>query len=174
LPSLSSHSWYSLCDERYDRVSVRSGCGFDHPAAGQLAVPNDGGVSPGHIHLYASDVAEHQKFWATMGGVPGKCARDLDGYRVHRGLAARRRSGVSAHPEHRLSDGQRDRRKPGRRLRQATTNLTRWLENKYKLNAAEVSSVLGTAMVYDIAEVVDPYVHVVAKAPKSVLAAFPR
>lgn len=27
------------------------------------------------------------------------------------------------------------------------TNLTRWLETKYKLNAAEVSSVLGTAMV---------------------------
>jgi hypothetical protein len=34
--------------------------------------------------------------------------------------------------------------------------------------------VLGTAMVYDIAEVVDPQVHVVAKVPKSVLAAFPR
>ena len=58
--------------------------------------------------------------------------------------------------------------------RQATTNLTRWLETKYKLNAAEVSSVLGTAIVYDIAEVVDLQVHVVAKAPKSVLAAFPR
>ena len=40
------------------------------PAAGQLAVPNDAGVSLGHIHLYVSDVAEHQKFWATMGGVP--------------------------------------------------------------------------------------------------------
>ena len=59
-------------------------------------------------------------------------------------------------------------------FRQATTNLTRWLETTYKLNAAEVSSVLGTAMVYDIAEVVDPQVHVVAKVPKSVLAAFPR
>jgi acetamidase/formamidase len=59
-------------------------------------------------------------------------------------------------------------------FRQATTNLTRCLETKYKLNAAEVSSVLGTAMVYDIAEVVDPQVHVVAKVPKSVLAAFPR
>jgi amidase len=54
-------------------------------------------------------------------------------------------------------------------FRGATTNLVRWLEKMYKLNAAEVSSVLGTAMVYEIAEVVDPQVHVVAKVPKSVL-----
>jgi amidase len=56
-------------------------------------------------------------------------------------------------------------------FRGATTNLVRWLEKKYGLNAAEVSSVLGTSMVYDVAEVVDPSVHVVAKVPKSVLAA---
>jgi amidase len=55
-------------------------------------------------------------------------------------------------------------------FRGATTNLVRWLEKKYGLNAAEVSSVLGTAMVYDVAEVVDPAEHVVAKVPKSVLA----
>jgi acetamidase/formamidase len=55
-------------------------------------------------------------------------------------------------------------------FRGATTNLVRWLERKYGLNAAEVSSVLGTAMVYEVAEVVDPSVHVVAKIPKSVLA----
>ncbi len=55
-------------------------------------------------------------------------------------------------------------------FRGATTNLVRWLEKKYGLNAAEVSSVLGTAMVYEVAEVVDPSVHVVAKIPKSVLA----
>ena len=54
-------------------------------------------------------------------------------------------------------------------FRGATTNLVRWLEKKYGLNAAEVSSVLGTSMVYDVAEVVDPSVHVVAKVPKSVL-----
>ena len=36
---------------------------------------------------------------------------------------------------------------------------------------AEVSSVLGTAIVYEIAEVVDPQIHVVAKVPKPVLAA---
>jgi acetamidase/formamidase len=56
-------------------------------------------------------------------------------------------------------------------FRGATTNLARWLEKKYGLNAAEVSSVLGTAMVYDVAEVVDPQVHVVAKVPKSALSA---
>ena len=55
-------------------------------------------------------------------------------------------------------------------FRGATTNLVRWLEKKYGLNAAEVSSLLGTSMAYDVAEVVDPYVHVVAKVPKTVLA----
>jgi amidase len=56
-------------------------------------------------------------------------------------------------------------------FRGATTNLVRWLEKTYKLNAAEVSSVVSTAVVYDVAEVVDPQVHVVAKIPKSVLTA---
>ena len=50
-------------------------------------------------------------------------------------------------------------------FRDATTNLVQWLEKRYNLNPAEVSSILGTA----IAEVVDPQVHVVAKVPKSVL-----
>ena len=40
------------------------------PAAAQLTVPNAAGVSLGHIHLYVSDVAAQQKFWATMGGTP--------------------------------------------------------------------------------------------------------
>ena len=42
---------------------------FAMPATGQLATPNAAGVSLGHIHLYVSDVAAQQKFWATMGGV---------------------------------------------------------------------------------------------------------
>jgi acetamidase/formamidase len=54
-------------------------------------------------------------------------------------------------------------------FRAATTNLVRWLEKTYALNAAEVSSVVSTAVVYDIAEYVDPEDHVVAKIPKSVL-----
>jgi catechol 2,3-dioxygenase-like lactoylglutathione lyase family enzyme len=36
----------------------------------QLAEPNAAGISAGHIHLYVSDVAAHQKFWTLMGGVP--------------------------------------------------------------------------------------------------------
>ena len=52
----------------------------------------------------------------------------------------------------------------------ATTMMARWLEDSYKLNAAEVASVLGTAMRYDIAEVVDPHVNVVARVPKKALA----
>jgi len=55
-------------------------------------------------------------------------------------------------------------------LRYATTNLVRWLEKKYGLNANEVSSVLGTSMVYEIAEIVDPQLHVVAKISKAALA----
>jgi acetamidase/formamidase len=55
-------------------------------------------------------------------------------------------------------------------FREATTNLVRWLETTYGLNAAEASSVVSTAVIYDIAEYVDPEDHVVAKIPKSVLA----
>ena len=57
-------------------------------------------------------------------------------------------------------------------FRGATTNLVRWLEKTYQLNAAEVSSVVSTSVVYDIAEVVDPQIHVVARIPKSALLAF--
>ena len=59
-------------------------------------------------------------------------------------------------------------------LRSATTNMAQWLEQVYGLNSAEVSSILGTAMVYDIAEVVDPQPHVVAKVSKSTLSALKR
>jgi amidase len=55
-------------------------------------------------------------------------------------------------------------------LQQATTNLARWLADDYKLTANEVAIVLGTAIQYQIAEVVDPLVHVVAKIDKKVLA----
>ena len=55
-------------------------------------------------------------------------------------------------------------------LQQATTELASWLERDYKLNANESNIVLGTSIRYDIAEVVDPLMHVVAKIDKSVLA----
>lgn len=55
-------------------------------------------------------------------------------------------------------------------LQQATTNLARWLEEDYKLTPNETALVLGTSIHYDIAEVVDPYVHVVARIEKGTLA----
>jgi amidase len=55
-------------------------------------------------------------------------------------------------------------------LQEATTSLAEWLEHDYKLNANEAALVLGTSIRYDIAEVVDPQVHIVAKVAKSVVA----
>jgi amidase len=55
-------------------------------------------------------------------------------------------------------------------LQLATTQLVNWLERDYKLDPNEAAVVLGTAMRYDIAEVVDPLVHVVAKIRKDAVA----
>ena len=55
-------------------------------------------------------------------------------------------------------------------LQQATTELAQWLERDYKLSANESNVVLGTSIRYDIAEVVDPQVHIVAKISKAALA----
>ncbi|MBV8808752.1 MAG: acetamidase/formamidase family protein, partial [Acidobacteriaceae bacterium] len=55
-------------------------------------------------------------------------------------------------------------------LQQATTAMSQYLADRYKLNPAEIGIVLDTAMRYDIAEVVDPEVHVVAKLSKVALA----
>jgi len=55
-------------------------------------------------------------------------------------------------------------------LQDATTTLARWIQNDYGLNSSEVAMVLGTSIRYDIAEIVDPHVNVVAKIKKSVLA----
>jgi amidase len=55
-------------------------------------------------------------------------------------------------------------------LQRATTSLAQWIESDYKLNASEVAVVLGTSIHYDVAELVDPHINVVAKISKSVLA----
>jgi acetamidase/formamidase len=55
-------------------------------------------------------------------------------------------------------------------FQQATTELVRWLERDYKLSANEAAIVAGTSIRYDIAEVVDPLIHIVAKMNKEVLA----
>jgi acetamidase/formamidase len=55
-------------------------------------------------------------------------------------------------------------------LQLATTQLANWLQREYKLEPNEAAIVLGTAMRYDIAEVVDPLVHIVAKIRKDAVA----
>lgn len=55
-------------------------------------------------------------------------------------------------------------------LRLATSDLTRWLMASYKLNSAEVASVLGTAVRYDVADLVGTQMSIVAKVPKAALA----
>jgi acetamidase/formamidase len=57
----------------------------------------------------------------------------------------------------------------GEALQIATTQLTNWLKRDYKLSDSEAAVVLGTAMRYDVAELVDPQYHVVAKIAKSSL-----
>ncbi len=58
-------------------------------------------------------------------------------------------------------------------VQQATTNLSRWLVEDYKMTDNEVALVLGTAVQYDIAELVDPLIHVVAKIAKKSLSGLP-
>ena len=59
-------------------------------------------------------------------------------------------------------------------LQQATTQLARWIESDYKLTPNETAIVLGTSIRYEIAEVVDPQVNIVAKVSKAALAQIPR
>ena len=58
----------------------------------------------------------------------------------------------------------------GEALQSATSELAKWLQRDYKLDPNETAIVLGTAMQYNIAEVCDPLMHVVAKVRKDVLA----
>jgi acetamidase/formamidase len=55
-------------------------------------------------------------------------------------------------------------------VQSATTELVNWLQRDQKLEPNEAAIVLGTAIQYSIAELVDPLVHVVAKIHKSAIA----
>jgi amidase len=59
-------------------------------------------------------------------------------------------------------------------LRLATAGISNWLKSFYALNSSEIATVLAAAVHYDIAEVVDPRVHIVAKIQKSVLSQLPK
>jgi amidase len=56
----------------------------------------------------------------------------------------------------------------------ATGGLSNWLKSYYRLNSAEIATVLAAAIAYDIAEVVDPHIHVVAKIRKDALSQIPK
>ena len=53
----------------------------------------------------------------------------------------------------------------------AATGLATWLQNSYKLEPNEIAVVLGTAIQYNIAELVDPQVHVVERIRRDALVA---
>ncbi len=55
-------------------------------------------------------------------------------------------------------------------LQKATSNLAQWIERDYKLTPNEAAMVLGTSIHYEIAEVADPQVNIVAKISKAALA----
>jgi amidase len=57
----------------------------------------------------------------------------------------------------------------GEAVQKATSAMSRYLTQRYKLNPAEAGIVLGTSVKYDIAELVDPQIHVVAKLPRTAL-----
>lgn len=59
-------------------------------------------------------------------------------------------------------------------LQMATTGMARWLKERYGLNDSEVATLLGSAIEYDIAEIVDPRPHVVARLAKKTLLAIAR
>lgn len=57
-------------------------------------------------------------------------------------------------------------------IQAATAQLADWLKADYKMTDSEVALFLGAVAKYDIAELVDPHVNIVAKVPKRALASF--
>ncbi|MBX3481555.1 MAG: acetamidase/formamidase family protein [Caulobacter sp.] len=55
-------------------------------------------------------------------------------------------------------------------LQAATRGMARWLKQTYGLNDSEVAAVMSTSIRYDVAEIVDPRPHVVARLSKADLA----
>ncbi|HWG69279.1 MAG TPA: acetamidase/formamidase family protein [Steroidobacteraceae bacterium] len=54
-------------------------------------------------------------------------------------------------------------------LQLATSGMVRWLKETYGLSSGDIAMVLGSSMRYDITEIVDPQIHVVAKLRKDLL-----
>jgi len=59
-------------------------------------------------------------------------------------------------------------------IQASTTQLADWLKRDYGMTDSEVAIFLGAVLKYDIAELVDPHINVVAKVSKASLAPFTR
>lgn len=57
-------------------------------------------------------------------------------------------------------------------IQASTAQLVDWLKKDYRMSDSEVALFLGAVLKYDIAELVDPHVNVVAKVPKTALVSF--
>ena len=56
-------------------------------------------------------------------------------------------------------------------FRRSTSSLLTWLQRDYSLSPNEAAMVLGAILKYDVAEIVDPQIHVVARLAKAALPA---
>jgi len=58
-----------------------------------------------------------------------------------------------------------------RAVRRAVTGLARWIEADYHLAPEEAAAIIGSSVHFDVAEIADPQVNIVAKLNKAALAA---
>ena len=98
-----------------------------------------------------------------------KRPRDLDGRRVHGRPHQRPPHRLAAARERRPHHDPRQRPPLLQALQHATTELQRWLMSDYGFDERGSSLLLGHALEYDIANVVDPHFTVVAKIRKDLL-----
>jgi amidase len=145
-------AWGGNMDYREFGEGVTLYFGVNHPGA--LLFLGDGHAAQGAGELTGDALETSMEFAFSVDLIKGKGLNmpraENDEYRMASGIA------------NSLPDA----------LQQATTNLSQWLAADYKLTPNEIALVLGTAIHYDVAEIVDPLVHVVAKIDKRALAGF--
>ena len=142
--------WGGNMDYREFGEGVTLYFGVNHPGA--LLFLGDGHAAQGAGELTGDALETSMEFTFSVDLIKGKAPNmpraENAGYRMASGIA-------NSLPE---------------ALQQATTNLSQWLAADYKLTPNEIALVLGTAIQYDVAQVVDPLVHVVARIDKKALA----
>ena len=147
-------SWGGNMDYREFGEGVTLYFGVNHPGA--LLFLGDGHAAQGAGELTGDALETSMEFTFSVdlikGHAPSMPRAENADYRMASGIA------------NSLPDA----------LQQATTNLSQWLAADYKLTPNEIALVLGTAIHYDVAEVVDPLVHVVARIDKNVLGTLKR